>query len=69
MFDDFTRRNKAIKAALEIAAEQGWRAVTFPAIAERARLNLGELRGDYNCKSDILKTFQAEVDADVLAKV
>src|SRR5262249_54265307 len=44
MFDDFSKRNKAVRAALEIAAEQGWRAVTFPAIAARSRLSLAELR-------------------------
>jgi len=69
MFDDFSKRNKAVRAAFEIAAEQGWRAVTFPAIAERAHLSLGELRAEFTCKSDILKAFQAEVDADVLSKV
>lgn len=68
MFDDFSKRNKAVRAAFEIAAEQGWRAVTFPAIAERAHLSLGDLRAEFTCKSDVLKAFQAEADADVLAK-
>lgn len=69
MFEDFSKRNKAVRAAFEIAAEQGWRAVTFPAIAERAHLNLGELRAEFTCKADLLKAFQTEVDADVLSKV
>jgi AcrR family transcriptional regulator len=69
MFDDFSKRNKAVRAALEIAAEQGWRGVTFPAIAERSHLSLGELRSNFTSKSDLLKAFQAEVDAEVLSKV
>ena len=69
MFDDFSKRNKAVRAAFEIAAEQGWRAVTFPAIAERSRLSLAELRTEFTCKSDLLKAFQAEVDGEVLSKV
>ena len=31
-------------------------------------LSLADLRRDFTCKSDILKAFQAEVDAEVLAK-
>lgn len=69
MFDDFSKRNKAVRAAFEIAAEEGWSAVTFPAIAERSRLGLGELRTEFTCKSDLLKAFQTEVDAEVLSQM
>jgi ubiquinone biosynthesis protein COQ9 len=68
MFEDFSKRNKAIQAALELAAEGGWRSVTFTAIAERTGLGLADLRRDFTCKADILKAFQAEIDAEVLAK-
>ena len=34
MFEEYNKRNKAIVAALELAAEGGWKAVTFPAIAD-----------------------------------
>ena len=37
MFEEFSKRNKAVRAALELAAEGGWSAVTFAAIAERTR--------------------------------
>jgi ubiquinone biosynthesis protein COQ9 len=68
MFDDFSKRNRAMQAALDLAVEQGWRNVTFTAIAERTGLGLADLRREFTCKSDILKAFQAEVDAEVLAK-
>lgn len=68
MFDDFSKRNRAIGAAFELAAERGWTHVTFAAIAERTGLTLADLRREFTCKSDILKAFQAEVDAEVLAK-
>jgi len=66
MFNESSKRNKAIQAALELAAERGWRNVTFTAIA--AGISLADLRREFTCKSDILKAFQAEVDAEVLAK-
>ena len=68
MFEEFSKRNRAIQAALELAAEGGWRSVTFTAIAELTGLSLADLRREFTCKADILKAFQAEIDAEVLAK-
>ena len=68
MFEDFSKRNKAVRAALELAAEGGWKSVTFAAIAERTGLSLADLRREFTCKTDLLKAFQSEVDAEVLAK-
>jgi AcrR family transcriptional regulator len=68
MFNDSSKRNKAIQAALELAAERGWRNVNFTAIAERTGISLADLRREFTCKSDILKAFQAEIDAEVLTK-
>src|SRR5262245_8237704 len=68
MFEEYNKRNKAIVAALELAAEGGWKAVTFPAIAERSGVSLADLRRDFTCRTDLLTAFQAEVDAEVLAK-
>ena len=68
MFEDFSKRSKAIQAALELAAKDGWSSVTFTAIAGRSGVSLADLRRDFTCKTDILKAFQAEIDADVLAK-
>ena len=68
MFEEFSKRNKAVRAALELAAEGGWSAVTFAAIADRTGLSLADLRRDFTCKTDLLRAFQSEVDAEVLAK-
>jgi AcrR family transcriptional regulator len=68
MLDEFNRRNRAIRAALDIAAEHGWKEVTFTAIAARTGLGLAELRREFACRTDILKAFQAEIDADVLSR-
>jgi AcrR family transcriptional regulator len=69
MLDEFSKRNRAVRAAMDIAAERGWNNVNFTAISERTGLSLAELRHDFTCKTDILKAFQAEVDADVLGKI
>lgn len=68
MFDDFSRRTKAVRAALELARERGWRDVSLADIAQEAGLGLADLRREFSCKSDILKAFQAEIDAEVLTK-
>ncbi len=67
MFDDFSRRSKAVRAALELAKERGWNATSLADIAQRAGLGLADLRREFACKADILKAFQAEVDAEVLS--
>jgi ubiquinone biosynthesis protein COQ9 len=69
MFEEFSNRNRVIRAALELAAESGWSKVTFPAIAERTALSLADLRREFTCKTDILRAFQVEVDAEVLRKI
>lgn len=69
MLDEFSKRNRAIRAAFDIAAEKGWGQVSFGAIAERTGLSLADLRRDFACKTDILKSFQAEIDADVLGRI
>ena len=68
MFEEYSKRNRAIQAALELAAEGGWKAVTFPAIAERTGLSLADLRREFMCRTDILRAFHAEIDGEVLAK-
>jgi ubiquinone biosynthesis protein COQ9 len=69
MLDDFSNRNRAIRAAFELAAERGWDQVSFTEIAERTGLSLADLRREFTCKTDLLKGFQAEVDAEVLSKM
>jgi AcrR family transcriptional regulator len=69
MLDEFSKRNRAVRAAMDIAAERGWNNVNFTAIADRTGLSLAELRREFACKTDILKAFQAEVDAEALSKI
>jgi len=68
MFDEFSKRSKAVRAALELAQQRDWGDITLAGIARQAGLDLADLRREFACKSDILRAFQAEVDAEVLAK-
>jgi ubiquinone biosynthesis protein COQ9 len=68
MFDDFSKRSKTVRAALALAEKSGWRDTSLTDIAQEAGLSLSDLRREFTCKSDILRAFQAEVDAEVLAK-
>jgi ubiquinone biosynthesis protein COQ9 len=68
MFDDFSKRSKAIKAALDLAKERSWSDIALSDIAREAGLSLADLRREFACKTDILRAFQAELDAAVLAK-
>jgi ubiquinone biosynthesis protein COQ9 len=69
MFDDFSKRAKAVRAALALAQQRKWGDITLADIAQTAGLSLADLRHEFSCKSDILRAFQAEVDAEVLTKV
>ena len=68
MFDDFSKRSKAVRAALDLAEKRGWGDTSLADIAQQAGLSLADLRREFTCKSDILRAFQREVDAEVLAK-
>jgi ubiquinone biosynthesis protein COQ9 len=69
MFDDFSKRAKIVRAALALAQQRKWGDITLGDIAQTAGLSLADLRHEFSCKSDILRAFQAEVDAEVLTKV
>jgi ubiquinone biosynthesis protein COQ9 len=68
MFDEFSKRSKAVRAAMELAQRRDWGDITLADIAQQAGLDLADLRREFACKSDIVRAFQAEVDAEVLAK-
>ncbi len=68
MFDDFSKRSKAVKAALDLAKERSWGDISLTDIASAAGVSLADLRREFSCKTDILRAFQAELDAEVLAK-
>jgi ubiquinone biosynthesis protein COQ9 len=68
MFDDFSKRSRAVKAALDLAKERAWSDIALADIARAADLSLAELRREFACKTDILRAFQAELDQAALAK-
>ena len=68
MFDDFSKRSKAVRAALDLAEERGWGDISLADIAQAAGLSLADLRREFACKTDIIRAFQSEVDAEVLAR-
>src|SRR4029078_2875055 len=42
--------------------------VPLPSLATRSGVSLADLRREFTCKTEILRAFQAEIDAEVLAK-
>ncbi len=68
MFDDFSKRSKAVQAALDLAKERSWGDIGLADIAQDAGLSLADLRREFACKTDILRAFQTELDAEVLAR-
>ena len=59
MFDDFSKRAKAVRAALALAHHRKWGDIALADIAQAAGLSLADLRHEFSCKSDILRAFQA----------
>jgi AcrR family transcriptional regulator len=68
MFDDFSKRSKAVRAAFDLAKERGWGEITLADIAQASHLELADLRREFSCKADIIRAFQKEVDAEVLSR-
>ena len=69
MFDDFSKRSKAVRAALDLAKDKSWGDIGLADIAQAANVSLADLRREFTCKTDILRAFQAEIDTESLAKV
>jgi ubiquinone biosynthesis protein COQ9 len=61
-------RRPVIDAALELAAEKGWRDLALADIAEAAGLSMAALYAQYPSKSAILAAHSREIDAAVLAE-
>lgn len=59
-------RQQIIDAALALAGEQGWRALTLDGIARHADVSLAELHGQFRSKSAILGAFIDRIDQAVL---
>ena len=68
MLDLTTDKGRYISAALALAAERPWAAVTLADIAERAGTTLVGLKALFGTKSGILRAFIGLVDDEVLSR-
>jgi ubiquinone biosynthesis protein COQ9 len=68
MIDLTTEKGRYIAAALALAAEKPWAAITLAEIAERAGSTLVGLKSHFASKSDIVRTFVRLVDDEVLSR-
>ena len=57
---------RAIDAAMDLAAREGWRSVTLSAVAEACGVSLMELYARYPSRTAILAGFARQVDGAVL---
>lgn len=69
MFEEFSRRNRAVIAAMSLAAKRDWGDITLADIAREGNLTIADLRREFVSKNDLLRAFQAEVDAQVLSRL
>ena len=58
-----------VDAALELAAERGWRHVALADIAAEAGVKLADVHAHYRTRSAILAAFRRRIDARVLTAV
>jgi AcrR family transcriptional regulator len=64
---DRSPEQRLIDAALELAAQQGWRRTGLAEIAAAAGLKLHEAYALHRSKASILRAFTRHIDAEVLA--
>ena len=62
MLDQTTPKGRFLSAALECAAKKSWGDATLLDIAEAANLPLGDLRGQFNTKDDVIAGLLRAVD-------
>jgi ubiquinone biosynthesis protein COQ9 len=65
--NDKNIKSKIIKAAMDIAAKDGWRAVTIAAAAKKAGVSMAVLSRYFKDKHDILTAFGRMIDARMVA--
>ena len=58
------QRAAVLDAAMAVADERGWRALTLRAVAERAEINLGEIYALAPSKVALLEAFAAKIDEE-----
>ncbi len=64
-----TTEDKIIDAALQLAAEDGWSRFSLSDVAQRAKVPLVELHGQFSGKRAILAAFSRRTDVRVLRAV
>ncbi|MGI9404855.1 MAG: TetR/AcrR family transcriptional regulator [Hyphomicrobiaceae bacterium] len=69
MFDTTSTQDRIIEATMTLAAEHDWSDVDLAKIANAAETDLGEVRGHFASRTDILKAFSAAVDREVLNRM
>lgn len=62
-------RNRIIDALMALAAERDWERIGLEAVAERARIPLGQLRQAYDGRLDIIADLARRTDEAVLAQL
>lgn len=62
-------KERAIRAALDLAAAEGWDSVTMQSIARRCKCTLGALQDMFEDRSDIVAAYERQVDKKVLDNV
>ncbi len=68
MFDTATPKGRILTAALRCAATKSWGALTLLDIAEAAGVQLGELRQEFDSKSEMVAAVVRSVDDEVLRR-
>lgn len=62
-------RQTIVDSFMDLLAEQPWSAVTLEQVATRAGLTLGDLRGAYDTRFEIMEDFTRRVDRGILDAV
>ncbi len=57
MFEEFSRRNRAVIAAMSLAATRDWGEISLADIAQ-GNLSLADLRREFVCKNDLCVPFR-----------
>ncbi len=66
---DKTLKDKAIEAALSLAASKNWQDVSFEEIIEKAGIELEEAREYFDDKSDIMAAYGRIIDRKMVANI
>lgn len=64
-----TTEDKIVDAALQLAAEEGWSRFSLSDVAQRAKVPLADLHGQFSGKRAILAAFSRRTDVRVLRAV